>query len=133
MVFMNTAGTSLQHPCKIISFSFTLSPFLSLSHSDPEQFRELDADITSYTIERLQPDESVIVGVAAMIDSQLGEVVTLSTRTNGYVGTVTGLQFIDIGSTRIRISWDPVSRATGYKITWQRDDGRQEIRSPGKL
>lgn len=68
-----------------------------------------------------------MVGVAAMIDSQLGDAVTLSTRTNGYIGTVTGLQFVDVGSTRIRISWDPVSRATGYKITWGRDDGKQEM------
>lgn len=64
-----------------------------------------------------------------MIDSQLGDVETLSTRTNGYVGTVTGLRFLDIGSTWIRLSWDPVSRATGYKITWHRTDGRQEMRS----
>ncbi|KAB5583833.1 hypothetical protein PHYPO_G00100160 [Pangasianodon hypophthalmus] len=94
--------------------------------SNPEQFYELGAGVTSYTIERLQPDESIIVGVTAMIGSQLGDVVTLSTRTNGYVGAVTGLQFIDVGSTRIRISWDPVSRATGYKITWQHHDGTED-------
>ncbi|TSK42091.1 Collagen alpha-1(VII) chain [Bagarius yarrelli] len=94
--------------------------------NNPEQFHELSRDITTYTIERLQPDESVVVGVAAMIDSQLGDVETLTTRTNGYVGAVTGLQFIDIGSTQIRISWDLVSRATGYKISWQRSDGAED-------
>ncbi|KAK3575599.1 hypothetical protein QTP86_031146 [Hemibagrus guttatus] len=94
--------------------------------NNPEQFHELGGDVTSYTIERLHPDESVIVGVAAMIDGQLGEVETLSTRTNGYVGTVTGLRFSEIGSTRIRVSWDSVPRATGYKITWQHTDGGED-------
>ncbi|KAG7326181.1 hypothetical protein KOW79_009582 [Hemibagrus wyckioides] len=94
--------------------------------NNPEQFHELGGDINSYTIERLQPDESVIVGVAAMIDSQLGEVETLSTRTNGYVGTITGLRFTEIGSTLIRISWDSVPRATGYKITWHNSDGVED-------
>ncbi|XP_060723226.1 collagen alpha-1(VII) chain [Tachysurus vachellii] len=95
--------------------------------NNPEQFHELNGDVTSYTIERLQPGESVIVGVAAMIDSQLGDVETLSTRTNGYIGTVTGLRFLDIGSTWIRLSWDPVSRATGYKITWHHTDGTEDF------
>lgn len=69
------------------------------------------------------------MGVAAMINNQLGEVATLSTRTNGYVGTITGLRFTEIGSTLIRISWDSVPRATGYKITWHNSDGKQEMRS----
>lgn len=73
------------------------------------------------------------MGVAAMIDGQLGDVETLSTKTNGYVGAVTGLQIIDVGSTRIRISWDPVSRVTGYKVTWQRGDGMQEVVSPCEI
>ncbi|XP_046704415.1 collagen alpha-1(VII) chain isoform X2 [Silurus meridionalis] len=95
--------------------------------NSPEQFQELGAGITSYTIERLQPDESVVVGVAALINGQIGDVVTLSTRTNGHIGTVTGLQITDIGSTWIRVSWDSVSRATGYKITWRRNDGTEDF------
>ncbi|KAI5615015.1 collagen alpha-1(VII) chain isoform X4, partial [Silurus asotus] len=97
--------------------------------NSPEQFQELGAGITSYTIERLQPDESVVVGVAALIDGQIGDVVTLSTRTNGHIGTVTGLQITDIGSTWIRVSWDSVSRATGYKITWRRNDGTEDFQT----
>lgn len=90
-----------------------------------EQVRVLGPDITAYTVEGLQPDESVIVGVAPVSDSQVGDVVTITTRTSGYVGTVTGLRIVDVSSNRIRISWSPVSRATGYKITWERDDGKQ--------
>ncbi|KAI5109494.1 collagen alpha-1(VII) chain isoform X4 [Silurus meridionalis] len=97
--------------------------------NSPEQFQELGAGITSYTIERLQPDESVVVGVAALINGQIGDVVTLSTRTNGHIGTVTGLQITDIGSTWIRVSWDSVSRATGYKITWRRNDGTEDFQT----
>ncbi|XP_062854213.1 collagen alpha-1(VII) chain [Trichomycterus rosablanca] len=100
--------------------------------SNAEQVRVLGSDVTAYTIEGLQPDESVIVGVAAVSDSQVGDVVTVTTRTSGYVGTVTGLRIVDVRPTRIRVSWSAVSRATGYKITWQRDDGVEETQNlPG--
>ncbi|XP_035379953.1 collagen alpha-1(VII) chain [Electrophorus electricus] len=91
-----------------------------------EQMRMLGADINSYIIEGLQPDEPVVVGVAAVSGSRLGDVVTISTRTGGYTGAIKDLRIIDISSKRIRISWEPVARATGYKISWQRRDGVED-------
>uniref|UniRef100_A0A3B4CGT1 Collagen, type VII, alpha 1 n=1 Tax=Pygocentrus nattereri TaxID=42514 RepID=A0A3B4CGT1_PYGNA len=89
--------------------------------NNAEQTRVLGADISTFTIEGLQPDESVVVGVAALSNGRAGDVTTISTRTSGYA--VTGLQIIDVSSTRVHISWTPVGRATGYKITWRRSDG----------
>lgn len=86
----------------------------------------MGADVNTFTIEGLQPDKSVIVGVAAVSNGRIGEVATLSTKTSGYAVTVTGLQIIDVSSTRIQISWTPAARATGYKITWQQSDGTHE-------
>lgn len=78
-------------------------------------------------MEGLQPDTAVVLGVAAVIGQRIGEVVTLSARTNGNNGssTVSGLRIIDVTSQRIRITWSPVSRATGYKITWRSGNGRR--------
>uniref|UniRef100_A0A671R313 Collagen, type VII, alpha 1 n=1 Tax=Sinocyclocheilus anshuiensis TaxID=1608454 RepID=A0A671R313_9TELE len=91
-----------------------------------EQSRVLGGDVTTYTIEGLQPDDSVVVGVAPVIDGQTGEVVSVSTRTSGSTGIVTGLRVIEVTSARIEISWTPVTRATGYKIIWRRSDGVED-------
>ncbi|KAG9277174.1 collagen alpha-1(VII) chain isoform X1 [Astyanax mexicanus] len=91
--------------------------------NNPELNRVLGADVSAFTIEGLQPDESIIVGVAAVSNGRVGEVTTLSTRTSGYSATVTGLRIVDFSSSRIQISWSPVARATSYKITWRRSDG----------
>ncbi|XP_026069082.1 collagen alpha-1(VII) chain-like isoform X1 [Carassius auratus] len=92
-----------------------------------EQSRVLGGDITTYTIDGLQPDDSVVVGVAPVIDGQTGEVVSVSTRTSGSTGIVTGLRVIEVASSRIVITWSPVNRATGYKITWRRSDGVEDF------
>lgn len=108
-----------------IGFITSFLPFVSLSGA--EQFRVLGGDITSYAIDGLQPDDSVIVGVSPVIDGRVGEAVTVTARTTGSLGTVTGLRVIEYSSSRILISWAPVSRATGYKITWRRSDGTGNI------
>lgn len=90
-----------------------------------EQSRVLGVDATSFTIDGLQPDEALVIGVAAVVDQRVGEVVTLSARTNPHSGSVSGLRIVDVTSQRIRIAWSSSPRATGYKITWRRDDGKQ--------
>ncbi|XP_018612087.1 collagen alpha-1(VII) chain [Scleropages formosus] len=88
-----------------------------------EQIRVLAPDSTSFTLEGLQPDEAVIVGVAPLVGQRVGEVVSLSARTSAVLSAVTGLRVLDSSARRIRVAWAPVSRATGYKITWRRSDG----------
>lgn len=100
---------------------------LSLSVLAAEQSRVLGGDITTYTIDGLQPDDSVVVGVAPLVNGYTGEVVSVSTRTSGSTGIVTGLRVIEVASSRIVITWSPVNRATGYKITWRRSDGMDNI------
>ncbi|CDQ92670.1 unnamed protein product, partial [Oncorhynchus mykiss] len=97
--------------------------------NNAEQSRDLGPEASTYTLEGLQPDEAVVLGLAAVIGQRIGEVVTLSARTNGNTGssssTVSGLRIVDVTSQRIRITWSPVSRATDYKITWRSEDGRR--------
>lgn len=93
--------------------------------ADPEQSRLLGAEATSFTIDGLQPDEAIVIGVASVVDQRVGEVVTLSSRTNPHGGSVSGLRIVDVTSQKIRIAWSPSTRATGYKITWRREDGKQ--------
>lgn len=100
-------------------------PFVSLSGA--EQFRVLGGDFTSYTIDGLQPDDSVIVGVSPVINGRVGEAVTVTARTSGSIGTVTGLRVIEYSSSRILLSWAPVNRVTGYKITWRQSGGTGNI------
>ncbi|XP_056606993.1 LOW QUALITY PROTEIN: collagen alpha-1(VII) chain [Triplophysa dalaica] len=92
-----------------------------------EQFRVLGGDFTSYTIDGLQPDDSVIVGVSPVIDGRVGEAVTVTARTSGSIGTVTGLRVIEYSSSRILLSWAPVNRVTGYKITWRQSGGVEDF------
>ncbi|CAL8401955.1 unnamed protein product [Arctogadus glacialis] len=96
-----------------------------------EQARVLGSEVTVFTIEGLQPDEPLVVGVAAMAGQRVGEAATLSARTNanGNGGGVSGLRVVDASSQRIRISWSPYSRATGYRVVWRRDDGVEVTRS----
>uniref|UniRef100_A0A3Q1H9R2 Uncharacterized protein n=1 Tax=Anabas testudineus TaxID=64144 RepID=A0A3Q1H9R2_ANATE len=88
-----------------------------------EQSRLLGAEVTAFTIDGLQPDQALVIGVAVVVGQRTGEVVTLSSQTNPASGSVSGLRITDVTSQRIRIAWSPSSRATGYKITWRRDDG----------
>ncbi|CAL8338963.1 unnamed protein product [Merluccius merluccius] len=97
--------------------------------TNEEQSRVLGPEGTAFTIEGLQPDEPLLIGVAAMVDQRVGEAVTLTARTNGHGGGVSGLRVVDISAQRIRISWSPVSRATGYRVVWRRDDGVEVTRS----
>lgn len=64
-----------------------------------------------------------MIGVASMVDQRVGEVVTLSSRTNPNGGSVSGLRIVDVTSQRIRIAWSRSTRATGYRVTWRRADG----------
>ncbi|KAM9408211.1 uncharacterized protein col7a1 [Pholidichthys leucotaenia] len=97
--------------------------------NNAEQSRIVGAETSSFTVDGLQPDQSLIIGVAALVDQRTGEVVTLSARTNPNGGALSGLRILDITSKRIRIAWSPVSRATGYKVTWRRDDGVETTRN----
>lgn len=99
------------------------SPLFCLAGA--EQSRVLGAEVTAFTIDGLQPDEALVIGVAVMVDQRVGEVVTMSARTNPHGGSVSGLRIVDVTSQRIRITWSLSTRATGYKITWRRDDGKQ--------
>ncbi|KAJ3602327.1 hypothetical protein NHX12_030086 [Muraenolepis orangiensis] len=99
---------------------------------DGEQSRLVGPELSTFTIEGLQPDQPLVVGVAAMADQRVGEAATLSTRTNANGngnGGVSGLRVVDVSSQRIRISWAPASRATGYRVVWRRDDGVEVTRS----
>ncbi len=100
---------------------------LSLSVLAAEQSRVLGGDVTTYTIDGLQPDDSVVVGVAPVVNGRTGEVLSVSTRTSGSNGIVTGLRVTEVTSARILINWIPVTRATGYKIIWRRSDGMDNI------
>uniref|UniRef100_A0A3B3Z0Y5 Fibronectin type-III domain-containing protein n=1 Tax=Poecilia mexicana TaxID=48701 RepID=A0A3B3Z0Y5_9TELE len=93
--------------------------------TDAEQSRLLGAESTFYTIDGLQPDEGVVIGVAPIVNQRVGEVVTLSSRTNPSTGALSGLRATEVLSQRIRIAWSSFSRATGYKIVWRHEDGTE--------
>ena len=92
---------------------------------DEEQVRVLGSELTTFTMEGLQPDEPLVVGVAAVADQRVGEAATLTARTNanGNANGVSGLRVVEASSQRIRISWAPYSRATGYRVVWRHDNG----------
>lgn len=94
-----------------------------LCPTDGEQSRLLGAEASAFTIDGLQPDEDVVIGVAAIVDRRVGEAVTLSARTNPSNGGLSGLRVTEISSQSMRVSWSRSSRATGYKIRWRRDGG----------
>ncbi|XP_053723610.1 collagen alpha-1(VII) chain isoform X2 [Synchiropus splendidus] len=97
--------------------------------TNAEQSRLLGAETVYYTIDGLQPDEELVIGVAAVIDQRTGEAATLSSRTNPHGASVSGLRVVDTTSQRVRIAWTASSRATGYKIIWRSDDGVETVRN----
>ncbi|XP_028823049.1 collagen alpha-1(VII) chain isoform X2 [Denticeps clupeoides] len=97
--------------------------------SGVEQAREVGPDFSAFTVEGLQPDESVVVGVAPLMDGQIGEEVSVTTRTLGF--SIAGLHIVNITSKRISVTWAPISQATGYKISWRRGDGAESSRTVG--
>jgi len=101
--------------------------YLVFCLADVEQSRVLGAELTAFTIDSLQPDEGLVIGVAVVVDQRVGEVVTLSARTNPANGALPGLRVTDVSAQRIRIAWLLSSRATGYKISWRREDGKESI------
>ncbi|KAJ4928076.1 hypothetical protein JOQ06_015875 [Pogonophryne albipinna] len=94
-----------------------------------EQSRILGAEVTSFTMDGLQPGEDLVVGVATVVDQRVGEVVTLTSQTNPNVGSVAALRIVDVTSQGIRIAWSRSSRATGYRVTWRSDDGVETTRN----
>lgn len=110
---------------QFLACSFFLCDYPMFCIAGVEQTRLLGAEVTAFTIDGLQPDEALVIGVAAVVDQRVGEAVTLSARTNPHGGSVSGLRIVDVTSQRIRISWSTSTRATGYKITWRRDNGKQ--------
>lgn len=101
-----------------------LSSLMFLS-AGAEQSRSLGSEATAFTIDNLQPDEALVIGVAAVVGQRVGEVVTLSARTNPHGGSVSGLRIIDVTAQRIRITWSLSPRATGYKVAWRHENGEQ--------
>ncbi|XP_031705428.1 collagen alpha-1(VII) chain [Anarrhichthys ocellatus] len=97
--------------------------------NNAEQSRILEAGATAFTIDGLQPDEALVIGVASVVDQRVGEVVTLSSRTKPNGGSVAGLHIVDVTSQRIRIAWSRSTRSTGYKITWHTGDGVESTRN----
>ncbi|KAI4827322.1 hypothetical protein KUCAC02_030725, partial [Chaenocephalus aceratus] len=94
-----------------------------------EQSRILGAEVKYFTMDGLQPDEDLVVGVATVVDQRVGEVVTLTSQTNPNGGSVAGLHIVDVTSQGIRIAWSRSSRATGYKVTWRSDGGVETTRN----
>ncbi|XP_043934380.1 collagen alpha-1(VII) chain-like, partial [Protopterus annectens] len=97
-------------------------------HLGREFSRIVASDVFAYNIEGLQENSAYTVGVTARVGSREGIPATIIARTGLQVGTVTDLQEIESESRRVRISWAEVTRATGYKITWQHSDGVEDSR-----
>lgn len=96
-----------------------------LALAGPEQSRILGAEANTFTIDGLQPDEALIIGVAGIFGQRVGEVVTVSSQTKSHGGSVSGLRVTAVTSQKIRIVWSPFSRATSYKVTWRLDNGKK--------
>lgn len=90
-----------------------------------ERSRLLGAEAGTFTIDGLQPDEALVIGVAGIFDQRVGEAVTVSSRTKSNGGTVSGLRVADVTSQKIHIVWSPFNRATSYKIIWRRNNGKK--------
>ncbi|MEQ2209983.1 hypothetical protein XENOCAPTIV_006830, partial [Xenoophorus captivus] len=94
-----------------------------------ETTRIVDADVSSYTIDGLQPNSAYTVYVSPLIGSREGNPAILSIRTESdqsVVGTVTSLQVQEARGEVVRVSWVGVQGATAYRIIWRRLDGGEE-------
>lgn len=97
--------------------------------SGVEQSRLVGAGTTVFTIDGQQPEEGLVISVAALVDQRVGEVATLSPRPAPSSESVSGLRVVGISSQRIRIVWSPSFRASGYKIKWRHENGKKWLAS----
>lgn len=112
------------------SFTYVLMFFCFIfCFSGVEQSRLVGAQTTVFTIDGQQPEEGLLISVAALVDQRVGEVATLSPRPTLPSESVSGLRVVGISSQRIRIVWSPSFRASGYKITWRHENGKKWLAS----
>uniref|UniRef100_A0A4W3K407 Fibronectin type-III domain-containing protein n=1 Tax=Callorhinchus milii TaxID=7868 RepID=A0A4W3K407_CALMI len=93
-----------------------------------EESRVVSSSINTFDIKPLQSDTMYLIGVAAMVGNQEGRLITVPVRTGlppeGVNNLrVTNLRVTETGFTRIRIEWDRIPRATGYRLKWRGSDG----------
>lgn len=92
----------------------------------PEKSQLLGAEASTFIIDGLQPDEAVVIRVAGVFDGErVGKPAEVSSQTKSYGGSVSGLRVTAVNSQKIHIAWLPFKRATSYKITWRRNDGKK--------
>ncbi|KAM9799444.1 uncharacterized protein col7a1 [Syngnathus typhle] len=94
-----------------------------------ETTQNVAADVSSFTIDRLQPDTSYSVFVSALSGSREGSPGFLSVRTEPNQpsdGTVTSVQVQENPGEVVRVSWIGVQGATAYRVSWRRTDGGDE-------
>ncbi|KAG8128134.1 hypothetical protein E2320_014986, partial [Naja naja] len=99
-----------------------------------ERVRHIPGSQTTEDLVDLKENVSYVVRVSALIGSREGNAVSLNVGIRPpLVGSVSNLRMVPVGLGRIRLLWNPVPRATAYKlvIVNTQDQSEETRRIPG--
>ncbi|XP_077132643.1 collagen alpha-1(VII) chain isoform X1 [Ranitomeya variabilis] len=104
--------------------------FIRNSEDGTERSQVISGDQTTYELADIQEGITYIVRITPMVGTREGIPVNINVKTEDtVVAGVANLRVVDTTSSRLRIAWTGIARATGYRVTWRHSDGREISRT----
>ncbi|XP_056384102.1 collagen alpha-1(VII) chain [Hyla sarda] len=104
--------------------------FIRNSEDGTERSQVISGDQTTYELIDVQEGITYIVRVTPVVGTREGVPVTINVKTEDtVVAGVANLRVVETTSSRLRIVWTGIARATGYRVTWRQSDGRETSRT----
>ncbi|MBN3274147.1 CO7A1 protein, partial [Polyodon spathula] len=126
---LETLGSTVQLGWTGVAGATAYRIQISSSEGDSEVTSIISGDQTTFDLQDLREGTNYLIRLTALVGNREGNPVSVSVRAEPLtVEGVTNLRVIDTGSSRLRITWSGVARATGYRVTWRQGNSRAESR-----
>ncbi|XP_066452913.1 collagen alpha-1(VII) chain isoform X1 [Eleutherodactylus coqui] len=100
------------------------------SEDGTERSQAISGDQTTYELTDIREGITYIVRVTPVMGTKEGIPMTINVKTGDTaVAGVANLRVVETTSSRFRITWTGIARATGYRVTWRHSDGREDSRT----
>ncbi|KAG8557331.1 hypothetical protein GDO81_018415 [Engystomops pustulosus] len=104
--------------------------FIRNSEDGTERSQVISGDQTTYELVDIQEGITYIVRLTPVVGTREGVPVTINVKTEDtVVAGVANLRVVETTSSRFKIAWTGIARATGYRVTWRQSDGREISRT----
>ncbi|XP_062977415.1 collagen alpha-1(VII) chain [Elgaria multicarinata webbii] len=94
-----------------------------------EEIRRIGGDQSFFDLQNLKDGVTYTVRISTLSGIQESVPATLTFQVEyPSVGSVSNLEAGAVGPNQLRVTWNPVAGATGYKVTWRPRDGQETSR-----